>query len=192
MLLPIWANVVIILLTLLSLYLLWRLRKCSCKLGFVEKFEDAKKSPETSDEEKDVAEDGDTKKTEDGDAEDKKEGLTIEEEDKTKEKKVEEKKAEDKKEPKKEAKKASSMADKLLSYGEMQIFEGLKDNAYSLTDIKRMIREGEINEKMIEKFLARIEKMESGGAKPKKDATLEEDAVEGFTGKPNYASAIFA
>lgn len=81
-----------------------------------------------------------------------------------------------------------TIKESLLNYGEMKIFEGLRDNNYSLTDIKRMIREGEINEKMIEKFLARIEAMENKNYQKK--TAEKEDKVEGFTGK-SYASAIF-
>lgn len=190
MVLPRWTSIVIIFLALLTLYLLWRLRKCKCNLSFVEKFEDKK----ASDEKEDVK-DKDVKDKEGDEEAEQKEELTIEEEDKTKSETSESKKDEKKKTSDDlKNKKSPSMADKLLSYGEMQIFEGLKDNAYSLTDIKRMIREGEINEKMIEKFLARIEKMESGGPKKKLPdvSKVEDDVVEGFAGKNGYASAIFA
>jgi len=90
----------------------------------------------------------------------------------------------DKEKPKDTGKK--SIKESLLNYGEMKIFEGLRDNNYSLTDIKRMIREGEINEKMIEKFLARVEKMEDR-VQSKADTKT---TVEGFAGN-NYANAYF-
>jgi len=100
--------------------------------------------------------------------------------------KMEDKESE--KEEPKNGKKSSTVKDQLLNYGEMKIFEGLRDNMYSMSDIKRMIKEGDINEKMIEKFLARIEKMEN---KQYTKKTLDKDStVEGFTGN-SYASAVF-
>jgi hypothetical protein len=55
-----------------------------------------------------------------------------------------------------------------------------------------MIREGEINEKMIEKFLARVEAMEVGSGASDASATkaAKPPVVEGFS-PMGYASAMF-
>lgn len=173
-----WIWLVLLVWLLITIYLVWKLRSCKC--GRVEKFETKKTEEEDSELEK-------GKVVIAGDKEEKKPKILTEEsyaEETEKETKKEEpaKKTEEPVDAKKMIK------DKLLNYGEMKIFEGLRDNSYSLTDIKRMIREGEINEKMIEKFLARIEAMENKNYQKK--TAEKEDKVEGFTGN-SYASAVF-
>jgi hypothetical protein len=159
----------------------------------VEKFESKKsKSTENAEEKEDTLEKGklviagkEESVTEEGYEEHSDKDTKEKEKDKEVDSKEKNKEA-DKEKPKDTGKK--SIKESLLNYGEMKIFEGLRDNNYSLTDIKRMIREGEINEKMIEKFLARIEAMENKHYQKK--TAEKEDKVEGFTGK-SYASAVF-
>lgn len=184
MLLPLWALITLAILFLVVVFLLWRLRNCKCSL--YETFETAdaaeKDVSKTKDETDAVEED--TKAT---DAEvvvkkPEKEVVLTEEDESTDA--VAPKATEKKKDTK-------TMADKFMEYGEMKIFDNLRDNAYSLQDIKRMIREGEINQKMIEKFLARVEKMEDRVETKK----TTETTVEGFSsgrGAPMYANAFFS
>lgn len=186
---PVWVWIFLLLWVLVTFYLFWRLLKCKCSM--VEKFESKKSKSTENAEEEDTLEKGklviagkEESVTEEGYEE-----HSVKENDKDKKDNHDSKeknKEADKEKPKDTGKK--SIKESLLNYGEMKIFEGLRDNNYSLTDIKRMIREGEINEKMIEKFLARIEAMENKHYQKK--TAEKEDKVEGFTGK-SYASAVF-
>lgn len=207
----IWILTVLILWLLLTLYLVWKVMQCKCgkakesfqnkKDGTKNKIKVDKKDNKEDKEEtnadteanegsdivdEDSLEKGSIiiggKKVEEGYAEDK----DMEEAEDTKK----ETKGGDKKETtKSNSKKSGSIKEQLLNYGEMKIFEGLRDNSYSIGDIKRMIREGEINEKMIEKFLARIESMENKNYKKK--SLEKDDKIEGFAGGAGYASAVF-
>jgi FtsZ-interacting cell division protein ZipA len=184
--LALWVLLTFAILLFAIVFLLWRLRNCKCSL--YETFESSTDAEKETDAEADAKADAkaETKDTE------------AEVEVKEPSKEVVEKDAEDTEDSEtavaaekatteiKKKNTGSSVADKFMNYSEMKIFDSLRDNAYSLQDIKRMIREGEINEKMIEKFLARVEKMEDRvQSKPESKTT-----IEGFTGN-NYANAYF-
>lgn len=196
--LPLWALIVICSLIILSLYLTWKLRKCHCRTSGLEKFKGANDDV-VDNENEDKVNEGE------GEGEDKAivveksvakevvkpkvsavEGLTEDETEVEIEDQDEEPKTTTDKKTKTNSK-SKSMKDKLLSYGEMKLFEGLRENSYSLPDIKRMIREGEISESMIEKFLARVEAMESG--KKSSGSKVAHKDIEGFTGG-QFASAM--
>ena len=194
--LPIWVYVFLAVLLVAIVYLLWRLRNCKCSL--YETFEtadatdaDADADAETKDAKEDAKaiEETDTDGKE-ADVEVKKPEVKVMEEETDVESAPESKKAkasEKEKEKVAEPEIAKKTGESLMNYGEMKLFDSLRENAYSLQDIKRMIREGEITEKMIEKFLARVEKMEdrvSSGKRP-------EASIEGFSGS-RYASAMFS
>lgn len=178
-----WVWLVLLVWLLITVYLVWKLTTCKC--GRVEKFETKKTEEEDTELEK-------GKIVIAGDKEEKKPKILTEESYADAEESETDKKETKKEEPVKKTEEPADakkmIKDKLLNYGEMKIFEGLRDNTYSLVDIKRMIREGEINEKMIEKFLARIEAMENKNYQKK--TAEKEDKVEGFTGN-SYASAVF-
>lgn len=180
--LPLWVFLLLAVLLLTVVYLLWRLKNCKCSI--YEKFETAAEADtdpkdETTDKEADVeTKKADTTVVEDPDVESAPEA-----------KKKDEKKTEDTKD--KDTEKATetkpaSTVEKTLNLNEMKLFDNLRENAYSLQDIKRMIREGEITEKMIEKFLARVETMENRASSGKRP----EVSIEGFSGN-RYASALF-
>lgn len=213
--LPVWFWILLGAWVILTVYLLWRWSGCKCrrmegfatkKEKFSKKKEDGEKDSEEGMDDEDNEDTGikkgklviagketytDKETEKDADKEDdtdKKETVKKSEVKKDKVMEKMEDKENEKEEPK-NGKKSSTVKDQLLNYGEMKIFEGLRDNMYSMTDIKRMIKEGDINEKMIEKFLARIEKMEN---KQYTKKTLDkESTVEGFTGN-SYASAVFS
>ena len=172
--LPIWVFLFFVILLLTIVYLLWRIKNCKCKI--YEKFETATEAD---------AESADTNK--EADVETKKEDTKVVEEEVDVEAAPESKKKDNGKDKETEDKKPkSSTNDKALNYSEMKLFDNLRENTYSLQDIKRMIREGEITEKMIEKFLARVENMENRSSSGKRP----EVSIEGFSGN-RYASATF-
>lgn len=183
--LPLWVILLLAILLAAVGYLLWRVMKCKC--GLYETFEGEAKADADADAEAD----------DDAEAE-----VVVKD---TEEKVVEpETEADADTETAPEAKekskpaqkpKSKSMADKFMDYGEMKIFDSLRENAYSLQDVKRMIREGEITEKMIEKFLARVEAMEDRSANAEAEADVsnrkkKDTVIEGFGGR-SYASAAF-
>lgn len=191
--LPLWVFIALTLLALFIVFLLWRLRNCKCSL--YETFETKGEGEADTD----AKDDADAKTNTKADTETEAKANTDETDTEATPAEVETKKpskevVEEDTEataPEAKKKKESTMADKFMNYGEMKLFDNLRDNAYSLQDIKRMIREGEITEKMIEKFLARVEKMEDR-VQGKPDAT--KTTVEGFSGgrAPMYASAAFS
>lgn len=183
--LPIWVFLFFAVLLLTVVYLLWRLKNCKCAL--YETFETAGAKEDTVDTNDDANE---TDKA--VEIETKKEDTKVVEEEVDVESAPESKKKNSEKETGKEKEtgaetevKSKVSSDKSLNYGEMKLFDNLRENAYSLQDIKRMIREGEITEKMIEKFLARVETMEN-----RSNSKRPEVSIEGFSGS-RYASALF-
>jgi cytoskeletal protein RodZ len=209
---PLWLILLVAILALTVIYLIWRLRQCKCSL--MENFETEASSAEENDEnaEPKGAKEEPKEKPEDAEPEDaepkgaKPEGSSAEDA------KARSPRAEPKEKPDTNGKEADvvdtsegeatetpknakketvskKIADQFMNYSEMKIFNSLRDNAYSLNDIKRMIREGEINEKMIEKFLARVEAMETGSSSSSKKA-VQAPVVEGFS-QGGYASALF-
>jgi len=179
--LPIWVFLFFAVLLLTVVYLLWRLKNCKCSL--YEKFETA----DTADADADTKEEDTT----DGDKDKEAEVETTKSTTKVVEEEVDVETAPESKDKKKEDKKSEetkpkTSGDKSLNLSEMKLFDNLRENAYSLQDIKRMIREGEITEKMIEKFLARVETMENRNSSGKRP----EASIEGFSGN-RYANAMF-
>jgi pyruvate/2-oxoglutarate dehydrogenase complex dihydrolipoamide acyltransferase (E2) component len=177
--LPLWVILLLVILLAAVGYLLWRVMKCKC--GLYETFEGEAKADAEAEAEDDAEAEVVVKDTEE---------KVVEPETETEADADTETAPEGKKKPKPKSK---SMADKFMDYGEMKIFDSLRENAYSLQDVKRMIREGEITEKMIEKFLARVEAMEDRSASADAEAsdTKKKDTViEGFGGR-SYASAAF-
>jgi hypothetical protein len=187
--LALWVLITIAILLFIIVFLVWRLRNCKCSLyeTFESSTDDASKTGDASkasDAVKETEETDETKEAEVEVKETSKEVVEKDEEDATMD--APEAKADAGKKTEIKKKETSGMADKFMNYSEMKIFDSLRDNVYSLQDIKRMIREGEINEKMIEKFLARVEKMEDR-VQSKSDTKT---TVEGFAGN-NYANAYF-
>jgi len=185
--LALWILITFAILLFMILFLLWRLRNCKCSL--YETFESSTETPTGDVEKEDTAGDSkeaDESKENEADVEVKKASKEVVEkdEDDTTMDSTETKPSVKKTEPKK--KESTGITDKFMDYSEMKIFDSLRDNKFSFQDIKRMIREGEINEKMIEKFLARVEKMEDRV----QSKAYTKTTVEGFAGN-NYASAFF-
>jgi hypothetical protein len=182
--LPLWVYITFGVLFIVIVGLLWRMKNCRCSL--YEKFEDKADADATDADKPEAKADAETETEEESKTETKAEVKTEAPEKET----VEEEVPVALEKEKEKKKGTAAIADKFMNYSEMKIFDNLRENAYSLQDIKRMIREGEITTQMIEKFLARVEKMEDRSSSEKTSSKKAETMLEGFSGS-RFANAYF-